>query len=113
MRPYEPLRFHGTIVWLTGEQGGRRSGPPAPAPAPAPAPDHDYAATGYVPPLNVATGLASLVVRSATPGVWRSAADAGWLVGDYKYPHEVDAGDVIVVTEGPTVVGYFHVETVD
>jgi len=25
----------------------------------------------------------------------------------------VDVGDVIVVTEGPTVVGYFHVETVD
>jgi len=99
MRSYEPLRFHGTIVWLTEEQGGRRSGPPAPSP------DHDYAATGYVPPLNVATGLASLVVRSAVSGVWRSAADAGWLVGDYQYPHEVDAGDVIVVTEGPTVVG--------
>jgi len=99
MRPYAPLRFHGTIVWLTEEQGGRRSGPPASSP------DRDYAATGYVRPLNVATGLASLVVRSATPGAWRSAADAGWLVGDSQYPHEVDAGDV-VVTEGPTAVGY-------
>ena len=66
-----------------------------------------------MPPLNVATGLASLFVRAATPGACRSAADAGWLVGDYQYPHEVDVGDVIVVTEGPTVVGYFHVETVD
>jgi hypothetical protein len=60
----------------------------------------------------VDTGLASLVVRPAAPGAWRSAADAGWLVGDYQYPHDVAAGDVIVVTEGPTVVGYFHVESV-
>ena len=106
MHAYDPLPFHGTVVWLIDEQGGRRSGPPAPPP------NRDYAATGFVPPLNVETGLASLVVRPAAPGAWRSAADAGWLVGDYQYPHEVTAGDVIVVTEGPTVVGYFHVESV-
>jgi hypothetical protein len=100
------LRFHGTVVWLTKDQGGRIAGPPVPTP------ESDYAANGFVPPLTLEKGLASLVVRPATPGAWRSAADAGWLVGDYRYPHDVQAGDVIVVTEAPTVVGYFHVESV-
>ena len=106
VRPYDPLPFHGTVVWLTEDQGGRQIGPPV---ATA---ERDYAANGFVPPLTVDTGLASLVVRPATPGAWRSTADAGWLVGDYRYPRDVAAGDVIVVTEGPTVVGYFHVESV-
>lgn len=48
---------------------------------------------------------------SSGEAAWRSAADAGWLVGDYRYPHGV-AGDLIVLTEGPTVVGYFHVDLV-
>ena len=106
VHPYDPLRFHGIVVWLTEDQGGRRTGPPVPTA------ERDYAATGFVPPLTVETGLASLVVRPATPGAWRSVADAGWLVGDYRYPHEVASGDIIVVTEGPKVVGYFHVESV-
>ena len=105
MHPYDPLRFHGFVLWLNEEQGGRLR-------PPVPPPERDYAANGFVPPLTVDTGLASLVVRPATPGAWRSAADAGWLVGDYRYPHDVSAGDVIVVTEGPTIVGYFHVESV-
>jgi hypothetical protein len=106
VHPYDPLRFHGSVVWLNEDQGGRPSGPPVPSRG------RDYAANGFVPPLTVDTGLASLVVRPTTPGSWRSAADAGWLVGDYRYPHDVAAGDVIVVTEGPTIVGYFHVESV-
>ena len=106
MHPYDPLGFHGTVIWLSVQQGGRRSGPPTPPPG------RDYAANGFVPPLAVDTGLASLVVRPATPGAWVSHADAGWLVRDYRYPHEVAAGDIIVVTEGPRTVGYFHVESV-
>lgn len=106
MHPYDPLRYHGTVIWLTEEQGGRHSGPPTPTTG------RDYAANGFVPPLTVYTGLASLVVRPARLGEWRSVADAGWLVGDYRYPHDVAEGDVIVVTEGPKVVGYFHVESV-
>lgn len=106
MHPYDPLRFHGRIVWLTAEQGGRRSGPPTPSPG------RDYAANGFVPPLNVDTGLASLVVRASDPSAYVSSADAGWLVGDYRYPHDVVAGDLIVVTEGPRTVGYFHVDSV-
>jgi hypothetical protein len=106
VHPYNPLRFHGTVIWPTEARGGRRAGPPVPPP------DRDYAANGFVPPLTVATGLASLVVRPATSGAWRSVADAGWLVGDYRSPHDVAPGDVIVETEGPTIVGYFHVESV-
>jgi len=106
VHPYDPLRFHGIVVWLNEGQGGRRTGPPVPLP------ERDYAANGFVPPLTVDTGLASLVVRPTTPGAWRSAADAGWLVGDYRYPHDITAGDVIVVTEGPTIVAYLHVESV-
>jgi len=75
MHPYDPLRFHGTVVWLTEAQGGRRAGPPEPPPG------RDYAANAFVPPLTVDTGLASFVVRPATLGAWRCAADAGWLVG--------------------------------
>jgi hypothetical protein len=56
-------------------------------------------------------GLASLVVHPGTLGAWRSAADTGWLVGDYRCPHDVAVGDVILVTEGP-IVEYFHVEPV-
>lgn len=76
------------------------------------APGRDYAATAFVPPLTVDTGLASFVIRPATLGAWRCAADAGWLVGSYRYPHDVDCGDVIVVREGPAVVGYFHVAVI-
>ena len=61
VHPYDPLRFHGIIVWLTEDQGGRPTGPPLPTA------QRDYAANGYVPPLTVDTGLASLVVRPATP----------------------------------------------
>jgi hypothetical protein len=106
VHPYDPLRFHGIVIWLTAEQGGRRSGPPVPSDG------RDYAANGHVPPLRVDNGSASLVVRPLSPGALRSVADAGWLVGDYDYSHDVVSGDIIVVTEGPTVVGYFHVESV-
>ena len=107
MHPYDPLRFHGMVVWLTEAQGGRRAGPPDPPPG------RDYAANAFVPPLTVDTGLASFVIRPATLGAWRCAADAGWLAGSYRYPPDVGRGDVIVVTEVPTVVGYFHVKSVD
>ena len=51
------LPFEGEVVWLTPEQGGRSSGPP---PTPA---EQDYAATAFVPPRTVHTGLASFVMR--------------------------------------------------
>ena len=68
------LPFLGRIVWLTADQGGRPSGPPA---TPV---DRDYATTAFVPPHTVETGLASFVLRVKDPGDWTSAARAGWLV---------------------------------
>ena len=26
VHPYDPLRFHGTVIWPTEEQGGRHTG---------------------------------------------------------------------------------------
>ena len=107
MRIDGPLPFHGYVVWLTREQGGRDTGPP-----PTP-PDQDFAATGFVPPMNADTGLASVVLRVQDRKAWRSRADAAWLVVDNVPPHGAAEGDVIVVTEGRREVAYFHVEAID
>lgn len=101
-----PLSFHGYVVWLTHEQGGRDSGPP---PTPA---DQDYAATAFVPPATTDTGLASVVLRVVDRTAWRSPADAGWMIVDNAPPHRVGEGDVLVVTEGRRIVAYFHVESI-
>src|SRR6476620_9859626 len=94
MRLDRTLHFHGHVVWLNREQGGRDSGPP---PTPT---DQDYAATGYVPPATADTGLASVVLRVQDRTAWRSEADAGWLAVDNVPPYRVSEGDVVVVTEG-------------
>lgn len=107
MRIDAPLPFHGYVVWLTRDQGGRDSGPP---PTPA---EQDYAATGFVPPSTADTGLASVVLRVEDRVAWRSPADAGWLIVDNVPPYRVSDGEVLVVTEGRRVVAYFHVESVD
>ena len=96
--------FRGWLVWLTPEQGGRRSGPPE---------LRDdwphYAANAYVPPDTADTGLASFVVRGFTSGAWRSEAEACWLAPDNPNAPWVEPGTVIVVTEGPTPVAFFVV----
>jgi hypothetical protein len=110
-RPVEPGRlvrvdqaeFHGHVVWLTGEQGGRSSGPPT---------GEEYRATGYVPPYTVETGLASFWLRDFEPGEWRSTATAWWLAVQNEGPQAVQPGSVVVVTEGAKAVGYFHVDDV-
>ncbi|GIJ46202.1 hypothetical protein Val02_30880 [Virgisporangium aliadipatigenens] len=66
--------FDGHVVWLTPEQGGRSSGPPA-----TPAGER-YAATAFVPPWTAETGLASFVMRVSDPSGWTSAAEGAWLV---------------------------------
>ncbi len=106
MRLGPQLPFHGHVVWLTREQGGRDSGPPPPT-------DQDFAATGYVPPATAESGLASFVLRVDDRQAWRSRADASWLVVENIAPYEVKPGAVVVVTEGVRVVAYFHVEAVD
>jgi|GEM_PF-1286450 len=99
--------FRGTVVWLTPEQGGRRSGPPATAPG------QDYAATAVVPPHTVETGLASFVLRGLEPGAWRSPAEARWLAPEaVAADRPVSVGTTVLITEGPQVVGYLQVEEV-
>ncbi|SOD72554.1 hypothetical protein SAMN05892883_1940 [Jatrophihabitans sp. GAS493] len=107
MRLHRPLRFRGEVVWLTPEQGGRKSGPP---PTPA---DQDYAATAYVPPATVEEGLASFVLRVVDRSAWRSAAEGDWLVVPSEGEQWVQPGSVVVVTEGARPVAYFHVQNVD
>jgi len=97
--------MHGRIVWLTQEQGGRASGPPASS--------DDYAVTAFVPPGSIESGLASFVVRCTDPGRWVSKAAARWLVPQQDPRLEVQPGTVVVVTEGARVVGYFHVDALD
>jgi hypothetical protein len=94
--------FAGHVVWLTREQGGRASGPPRP----------DYAHTAFVPPATVTTGSASFVLTGFSAEAWRSPAVGAWLVVENAGAHEVRPGSLVVLTEGPRTVGYFHVETV-
>jgi hypothetical protein len=106
MRLDRVLPFRGEIVWLTAEQGGRRSGPPATPD------DQDYAATAYVPPASVQEGLASFVVRVSDRSAWRSVAEADWLAVENEGVHWIDEGNIVVVTEGLQPVAYFHVREV-
>ena len=106
MRLDGDLPFRGEVVWLTSQQGGRRSGPP---PTPA---GKDYAATGYVPPASISDGLASIVLRVVDRKAWRSAATARWLAAENTGLQHVEPGSVIVVTEGSRSVAYFHVAEV-
>jgi hypothetical protein len=100
------LRFVGDVVWLTPGQGGRRSGPPQTPP------DEDFAATAYVPPASAGDGLASFALRVGDRSSWRSPASGDWLVVPNEGVHWIDQGTIVVVTEGPTPVAYFHVREV-
>ena len=100
--------YRGTLVWLSNEEGGRSSGPPAQAP------DRDfYATTAFVPPHTVETGLASFVIRGFDPNGMTSPAEARWLVpgvGDFQ---AIEPGAIVVVTEGARTVAHFRVDEVD
>lgn len=98
--------FKGRVIWLTPEQGGRTSGPPATSA------DKDYAATAFVPPNVVHSGLASFVLRAADRMTWTSDAEGWWLVPQEDARFEVRPGSIVVITEGPKVVAYFHVESI-
>ena len=100
------LPFHGEVVWLTPEQGGRESGPPL---TPE---DQDYAATAFVPPASVDEGLASFVLRVSDRSAWRSRASADWLLVPNQGQQWIDESSLVVVTEGARVVAYFHVHAV-
>jgi len=105
MRSQDRFPFHGHVVWLTAEQGGRKSGPPNP-------PDgSDYVPNAYVPPHGL-EGLASIVLRVQDRTAWCSPAAARWLVLDNVGAQEIRPGSVVVITEGPRSVAYFHVTEV-
>lgn len=96
------MPFRGFVIWLTADLGGRRSGPPA----------SPYAATAYVPPATVADGLASFVLHDFDPAVTRSTAVGRWLAVANDGVYAIQPGTVVVITEGPKPVAYFHVEQV-
>lgn len=98
-----PFPFRGQVVWLTAEQGGRASGPPVPVES------SDYAATAFVSPYTLETGLASFVLRGFAGGSWRSPAEGCWLVVENQDEYRVVPGSVVAVTEGPRVVAFFTV----
>jgi len=106
MRGPESLPFRGHVIWLTAHQGGRTSGPPA---TPA---DADYAATAFVPPESLATGLASFILRVVDRSAWLSEAAGAWLVIPNEPRHQVGVGSIVVITEGSRSVAYFHVDEV-
>ena len=99
--------FHGLVIWLTPEQGGRKTGPPVPGSA-----WPYYAVTAYVPPRTADTGLASFILRNFHAGAWRSYAEGCWLVADVHGNQVVQPGSIITVTEGARVVAYFTVQHV-
>jgi hypothetical protein len=100
------LSVRGTVVWLTPQQGGRVSGPPALDY------DYDYTATAFLPPRTAADGQAGIALRGFAPGAWRSMAE-GFLVADENTPvQHVWPGCVVVVTEGERPVAYFSVEEI-
>jgi len=96
--------FRGEVIWLTAEQGGRQSGPPPNS--------ETYAATAFVPPQTVESGLASFVIRGFDPSEYRSPAEGHWLIVENAGPQLVRPGSIVVVTEGLRVVGFFFVHEV-
>jgi hypothetical protein len=98
-----PYPFHGHVVWLTEEQGGRRTGTPR----------SPYTATALVPPETLRGGLASFVLRDFDSTKLVPEASARWLAVDNLSPHLIEPGSVVLITEGPRTVGYFLVATVD
>lgn len=100
------FRFMGRVVWLTAEQDGRRTGPPRCDST------NDYAANAYVPPHTFSSGGASFVLRTFVNGALVSRAEGAWLALPNSGPQRIQPGTVVVITEGPKPVGYFHVDEV-
>lgn len=99
-----PYPFHGEVIWLTEEQGGRIAGPPQT--------EGLYASIAHLPPHTVATGSASFVLRGFDPSVSRSSAEGRWLIVENTGAQHVVPGSVVTVTEGARVVAFFIVKEV-
>jgi len=58
-------------------------------------------------------GLASFSLRVDDRSAWSSRASGDWLVVPNEWPHMVVRGSIVVITEGPRVVAYFHIDEID
>ena len=68
--------FRGVIIWLTPEQGGRKTGPPVPCSA-----WPYYAVTAYVPPQTADTAWPHSSCGISMPARGgQMLKDAGWLL---------------------------------
>jgi hypothetical protein len=66
--------------------------------------------TAFVPPESIQNGIASFILRVDDRSAWSSLASGGWLAVENEWPHMVERGSVVVITEGPRLVAYFHVD---
>jgi hypothetical protein len=102
-----PFPFRGEVIWLTPEQGGRRTG------VPPVIPDVSYAQVAHVPPHTANSGSASFVLRGWDPDPWRSPAEGRWLLVENKGDQLVVPGAVLVGAEGAKPVALFRVQELD
>jgi hypothetical protein len=100
------LRLHGVIEGRTPGQSGTLADPPNPPTA------QDYLGSG-APPLSIDSAVKSLRIRPTRRGVWQSTADAGWPDEPELGPMTIQPGTTIFVLENGTIVGFFHVESLD
>ena len=100
------IAVRGTVVWLTPQQGGRVSGPPAPDY------DYDYTATAYLPPRTAEDGQAGIALQRFAPGAWRTPVEGILVPGKGHRAQQVVPGCIIVITEGVRPVGLLTVEEV-
>jgi len=93
------------VVWLTPEEGGRKSGPPTTRTG--------YATVAHIPPADPTRGCASFILRGWDPATLRSDAEGRWLLGE-QVPQfwEVQPGSIIAITEGVRTVAVFTVRQV-
>jgi len=101
-----PFPFVGEVIWLTPDQGGRRSGVPPHAER------WSYAQVAHVAGRDPVTHTASFVLAEWDPQRWRSPARGKWLFEDVV-DEPVAPGDVILVREGATIAAVFLVQLVE
>ncbi len=102
-----PYPFRGEVIWLTPEQGGRRTG------VPEPSTEFSLRRVAHVPPQSLQTGSASFTLRGSAPHQWRSSAEGKWLIVENVGDQLVTPGSVVIVTEGARIAALFLVEHVD
>lgn len=99
------LTFHGSLRWLSPEEGGLR----------VPFPSDHWCRPAWIEPGDI-QHVASLVIENIVPNEPISPnVRASWLAWTRLSQEEwtVRPGDVLAITEGPRVVAYLSVGTVE